>query len=194
MVTSRCLIWAKTSLGVTRDDSLGYVADAMQRRMADGGCSWCSGLRFFTGKLQRRLTRSEPLGRVGDHTAEPASEAVRGARARLGRGPLGLHARGRGTPSHLGDRRTDRRGRSTCPRGRCPTIASAYLTYEGPISGGTGQVRRVDGGTFVAWNGGPHRVRVESPVLSWSARWPVLVRPRRSPGRHPWKFRLGKVD
>jgi hypothetical protein len=34
------------------------------------------------------------------------------------------------------------------PATKLPAHRAAYLEYEGPVSGGRGQVRRVDGGTF----------------------------------------------
>src|SRR3954471_25058383 len=45
------------------------------------------------------------------------------------------------------------------PARALPDHRHDYLSYEGPISGGRGSVRRVDGGTFQEREGSPHRVR-----------------------------------
>jgi DNA polymerase Ligase (LigD) len=69
-----------------------------------------------------------------------------------------------------------------------------YLTYEGPISGGRGRVRRVDGGTFHELEWGPHRVRGTLAGGQLVGEVVVYCVDSASPCSSPWKFRLGKVD
>jgi len=69
-----------------------------------------------------------------------------------------------------------------------------YFTYEGPISGGRGSVRRVDGGTFHGLEWGPHRVRGTLAGGQLVGEVVLYCVDSASPGSSPWKFRLGKVD
>ncbi len=79
-----------------------------------------------------------------------------------------------------------------------------YLTYEGPISGGRGTVRRVAEGTFrtLEWEDDRVYVRLEGDQLVGevylyrSGSSTALDSSMSSAGEigEPWKFRLGKVD
>jgi hypothetical protein len=69
-----------------------------------------------------------------------------------------------------------------------------YLTYEGPVSGGRGSVRRVDAGTFHGLEWGPHRVRGTLAGGQLVGEVVLYCADSASPGSSPWKFRLGKVD
>ena len=69
-----------------------------------------------------------------------------------------------------------------------------YLTYEGPVSGGRGIVRRVDGGIFHGLEWGPHRVRGTLLGRQLVGEVVLYCADSASPGSSPWKFRLGKVD
>ncbi|MDG3006007.1 DNA polymerase ligase N-terminal domain-containing protein [Paludisphaera mucosa] len=80
-----------------------------------------------------------------------------------------------------------------------PDHRAAYLDYEGPISGGRGSVRRVDGGVYVPieWADDRVRVRLEGRQLVGELR--LTKRPRAAsndPDPEPgvWKISLGKVD
>src|SRR5438270_13660234 len=68
-----------------------------------------------------------------------------------------------------------------------------YLTYEGPVSGGRGSVRRVDGGAFHGLEWGPHRVRGTLAGGQLVGEVVLYCADSASAGS-PWKFRLGKVD
>jgi hypothetical protein len=71
----------------------------------------------------------------------------------------------------------------------------AYLDYEGPISGGRGEVRRVDRGGYEVrvWSPDLVRVRLEGTQLVGEAE---LARQDIGGGEPSlgWVFRLGKVD
>ena len=72
----------------------------------------------------------------------------------------------------------------------------AYLTYEGPVSGQRGRVRRIDEGTFRSREWGPDRVRVElagSQLVGEVDLYRCDSDSRAGSGS-TWKFRLGKAD
>jgi len=72
---------------------------------------------------------------------------------------------------------------------------AAYLDYEGPVTGGRGEVRRVDGGTFdrLEWNDDRVRVRLRGDQLRGMAE---LRRAVAAAGGEPagWALRLGNLD
>lgn len=79
------------------------------------------------------------------------------------------------------------------PARALPDHRLAYLSYEGPVSGGRGEVRRVDSGTYLALEWSEERVRVE--IRGARLVGEVTLCPH-APGlaaSTPWKFLLGKV-
>jgi hypothetical protein len=73
---------------------------------------------------------------------------------------------------------------------------SAYLDYEGPVSGDRGSVAQVDGGTYVPleWMDDRVRVRLEGRQLVGEALLWKNPLESSGPGGAIWKFRLGNVD
>jgi hypothetical protein len=80
------------------------------------------------------------------------------------------------------------------PARSLPDHRLAYLTYEGPISGDRGQVRRIDAGTYSALEWSPGRVRVALAGAQLVGEATLYRIDSESPASSPWKFRLGKVD
>jgi hypothetical protein len=70
----------------------------------------------------------------------------------------------------------------------------AYLTYEGPVSGQRGTVRRIAEGTFRSREWGPDRVLVELRGDQLVGEVGLYRAGSDSPAGSSWKFRLGKVD
>jgi hypothetical protein len=64
------------------------------------------------------------------------------------------------------------------PAERIANHRICYLTYEGPVSGGRGSVRRVDGGTYVRTS--PSDIHCEGESYRGIARWDA--------GRGEWRF------
>src|SRR6516225_8709545 len=70
----------------------------------------------------------------------------------------------------------------------------AYLTYEGPVSGQRGSVRRIAEGTFRSREWGPDRVLVDLSGSHLVGEVGLYRAGSDSPAASSWKFRLGKVD
>ncbi len=70
----------------------------------------------------------------------------------------------------------------------------AYLTYEGPVSGQRGRVRRIAEGTFRRREWGPDHVRVELTGSQLVGEVDLYRCGSDSSAGSTWKFRLGKVD
>jgi len=78
------------------------------------------------------------------------------------------------------------------PARALPDHRLAYLTYEGPVPGGRGVVRRVDSGAFRMLEWSEARVRVELHGAQLVGEVTLKKDASGSPTSVPWKFRLGK--
>jgi hypothetical protein len=79
------------------------------------------------------------------------------------------------------------------PARALPDHRPAYLTYEGPISGGRGEVRRLDSGTYTVLEWSETRVRVLIHGAQLVGEVTLYSIDSGSSTSVPWKFRLGKV-
>lgn len=61
----------------------------------------------------------------------------------------------------------------------------AYLTYEGAVSGGRGEVERVGAGVLLDWNEEPRRCTCSISSMGIIHRW---MGEAAEVGRHPWIF------
>ncbi len=84
-------------------------------------------------------------------------------------------------------------GRELPARG-LPDHRSIYLDYEGEISGGRGNVRRIDEGTYESkgWSAGLVRVRLQGVQLVGEVELRQVG--EISDGAASWIFRLGNLD
>ena len=78
------------------------------------------------------------------------------------------------------------------PARALPDHRPAYLTYEGPVSGGRGEVRRIDSGSYRVLEWSDARVRVEIHGAQLVGEVTLDSNASGSPASAPWKFRLGK--
>src|SRR5262245_16395103 len=82
---------------------------------------------------------------------------------------------------------------SGLPARALPDHRLAYLTYEGPVSGGRGEVTRIDSGTYRTLEWSPQRVRVEIRGAQLVGELTLYSIDSVSSASSPWKLRLGKV-
>jgi hypothetical protein len=69
-----------------------------------------------------------------------------------------------------------------------------YLDYEGEVSGGRGQVRRLDAGTFKPLIWSPEHVRIEIAGSQLAGAVDLRLRLPESGGTSSWTFWMGNLD